>query len=139
MQASSGIAFGIAQVVLNLFALGVAFCVLNVAATRRFGRKGTWYSWAAFVLVIDSFFWWRFAQFPVLVEDRATTVYMIVAFSAIPTAFAAWFVSRKARSPAPPNALVHVLIGLAGFLAGLPIGFVIAAIPDAAALFYPSN
>ncbi|HSL68639.1 MAG TPA: hypothetical protein VK864_00290, partial [Longimicrobiales bacterium] len=63
-------------------------------------------------MIIDLFFWWRLGQFPVLVEDRATAIYMIVAFSAIPTAFAAWFVSRRARSPVPPNALVHILIGL---------------------------
>jgi hypothetical protein len=120
---------------INVLILGVMCSAINVAATRQFGAKGTWFSWAALVLLFDAVLCWRLGRFPALVEDKATAVYTLLAFTAIPAAFSAWFISRKARGAVRPGAIRHVLSGLAGFGVGLPIGLILGAIPDAARMF----
>jgi hypothetical protein len=121
------------RLALVLVVLGAAYSALIVLAVPRLGARWSWLVWAGTLVLLASWGVWKMSLFPGV--GTGLTVYFFAAFLGLPLALATWAVQRGYRRKPERRAAVRVGWGLGAFLVALPLGFLIAVIPDAMALF----
>lgn len=121
------------RVALVLLVLGAVYATVLLLGIRRFGENRSWVIWALALGLLMAWGLWQTAEFPG--GPILSRVYFLGTFLGIPLAGATWGV-RRARSRIPESSVLsQAAKGLIVYVVALPLGLVIAVIPDAVRLF----
>jgi hypothetical protein len=125
------------QLFLVVMFAGLLYSIVTVTLASRLERRKLWVIWLVGVSVLTALSTLYFLQsFAVGMRPSLTvTAYMTATAIGIPTAFSAWIALRLETSPTRRSIVSRVLRTFGCFVLALPVGFLVAAVPDMVALF----
>jgi uncharacterized membrane protein YkgB len=119
-----------------LVVAGGGYSVLVVSVATMLNPRNLWIAWAIGILSLVSLSTLYFlTSFPDQRPSLGVILYMNAALLSIPSGLATWTAVRLQRVPVRQSTIRRVLKTFLVFLVSLPLGFIVAAVPDIAALF----
>lgn len=120
----------IGSALLVALAWGGLYSAFAVLVARRLGAAWLWRGWVGAVLLLCGLVVLRMRSFGPIRMEPGVMTYMLLAFIGIPTdcaTFAVWRGQRRVECRSWP---AHAAIAALVFLLTLPLGLLVAAIPD---------
>jgi hypothetical protein len=125
----------LANLLLSLLLWGLLGSGIAVFVERRFGRAWVWRAWAVAIVLLTTLGTLAFHRSFPNAGNVLTSIYMIGAFAAIPSAAISYASIRLGKRDPKPTWLRHVVLCLVAYVLALPVAFVLGALPDVARLF----
>jgi hypothetical protein len=119
---------------ISIVAGSAAYSLIVVTLAGLLSRRQLWAAWSAGVAVLTALAATYFVRsFPD--QSLPVILYMIGAFLGIPSGLATWMAIRLEAGQVKRSRMRRLLTTFVVFVLAVPLGFVVGAIPDIAALF----